>query len=173
MEPGTVKKSSNRSIAKYLIFIFILAILSILNTYSSLKPALVTIKSFDIFDSLAVSTKYTDADNDDSEKNVIKKEKSDDRKGKLEDGEMEDTQFVTSPTRVSEEVDTPTTSVIEDKTDERKLNILVLYPDDWRWNAIGRENSVIQTPFLDSLGDDGMRFRKNCVTSSICWLSRG
>jgi hypothetical protein len=59
------------------------------------------------------------------------------------------------------------------QTKSEKMNILLLYPDDWRWNSIGRENSLIQTPFLDSLGDEGMRFRKNCVTSSVCWLSRG
>ena len=59
------------------------------------------------------------------------------------------------------------------QTHSDKLNILILYPDDWRWNSIGRENTLIQTPFLDSLSDEGMRFRKNCVTSSVCWLSRG
>jgi len=53
-----------------------------------------------------------------------------------------------------------------------KLNILILYPDDWRWNSIGKENPIIQTPFLDSLAQNGIHFRKNCVTSSICWLSR-
>jgi hypothetical protein len=53
-----------------------------------------------------------------------------------------------------------------------KLNILILYPDDWRWNSIGKENPIIQTPFIDSLAQNGVHFRKNCVTSSICWLSR-
>jgi Sulfatase len=61
-----------------------------------------------------------------------------------------------------------------DKTNEKTkpLNILILYPDDWRHDTIGKENSILQTPFLDSLADQGIRFRQNAVTSSICWVSR-
>jgi Sulfatase len=62
-----------------------------------------------------------------------------------------------------------------DKMNEKKtkpLNILILYPDDWRHDTIGKENSILQTPFLDSLADQGIRFRQNAVTSSICWVSR-
>jgi len=54
----------------------------------------------------------------------------------------------------------------------KPLNVLVLYPDDWRHDTIGKENSMIHTPFLDSLADQGIRFRQNAVTSSICWVSR-
>jgi len=52
------------------------------------------------------------------------------------------------------------------------MNVLILYPDDWRHNSIGKENPIIQTPFLDSLADDGIRFRQNAVTTSLCWQSR-
>ena len=55
---------------------------------------------------------------------------------------------------------------------KKPLNILILYPDDWRHDTIGKENSIVQTPFLDSLADQGIRFRQNAVTSSICWVSR-
>jgi len=59
------------------------------------------------------------------------------------------------------------------KEQKRRLNILLLYPDDWRHDTIGKENPIIQTPFLDSLAEDyGIRFRQNAVTSSICWISR-
>eukprot|EP00554_Chaetoceros_debilis_P015659 CAMPEP_0194125152 /NCGR_PEP_ID=MMETSP0150-20130528/59311_1 /TAXON_ID=122233 /ORGANISM="Chaetoceros debilis, Strain MM31A-1" /LENGTH=751 /DNA_ID=CAMNT_0038818947 /DNA_START=128 /DNA_END=2383 /DNA_ORIENTATION=- len=54
----------------------------------------------------------------------------------------------------------------------KRMNVLILYPDDWRHNSIGKENPIIQTPFLDSLADDGIRFRQNAVTTSICWQSR-
>jgi len=54
----------------------------------------------------------------------------------------------------------------------KRMNVLILYPDDWRHNSIGKENPIIQTPFLDSLADDGIRFRHNFVTTSICWISR-
>ena len=56
--------------------------------------------------------------------------------------------------------------------DGRKMNIVVLFPDDWRHNSIGAENPIIQTPFLDTLAQEGMRFRQNAVTTSICWQSR-
>jgi hypothetical protein len=55
---------------------------------------------------------------------------------------------------------------------KKPLNILILYPDDWRHDTIGKENSIVQTPFLDSLADRGIRFRQNAVTCSICWVSR-
>jgi hypothetical protein len=54
----------------------------------------------------------------------------------------------------------------------KPLNVLILYPDDWRHDTIGKEDSIIQTPFLDSLADRGIRFRQNAVTCSICWVSR-
>ena len=60
----------------------------------------------------------------------------------------------------------------DDILDTRQMNVIVLFPDDWRWNSIGKENTLIKTPFLDSLADEGMRFRENAVTTSICWQSR-
>ena len=56
--------------------------------------------------------------------------------------------------------------------ERRRMNVLILYPDDWRHNSIGAENSLIKTPFLDSLAAGGMRFRQNCATTAICWQSR-
>ena len=56
--------------------------------------------------------------------------------------------------------------------EHRKMNVLLLYPDDWRWNELGAENPLIKTPFLDSLAKKGMRFRQNAVTTAICWQSR-
>jgi len=56
--------------------------------------------------------------------------------------------------------------------DHSRMNVVVLYPDDWRYNSIGAENPIIKTPFLDSLADQGMHFRQNAVTTSICWQSR-
>ena len=60
----------------------------------------------------------------------------------------------------------------ESSSNVQKMNILLLYPDDWRWNSLGAENPIIQTPFLDSLAQEGIRFRQNAVTTSICWQSR-
>jgi hypothetical protein len=57
---------------------------------------------------------------------------------------------------------------------EKPLNILLLYADDWRYDTLGvaSNNSVIKTPFLDTLAKQGVRFSQNCVTTSVCWISR-
>ena len=53
------------------------------------------------------------------------------------------------------------------------LNILVLYADDWRHDTLGvAGNPVVQTPHLDALAGQGVRFTHNCVTTSICGVSR-
>ena len=53
------------------------------------------------------------------------------------------------------------------------LNIVLLYADDWRHDTLGcAGNPVVQTPRLDALARDGVRFTHNCVTTSICGVSR-
>ncbi|CAB9524021.1 Extracellular sulfatase Sulf [Seminavis robusta] len=55
---------------------------------------------------------------------------------------------------------------------KKPLNILILYPDDWRHDDIGGVAPVVKTPFLNQLARDGIRFTHNMVTTSICWVSR-
>ncbi|MBI5766494.1 MAG: sulfatase [Verrucomicrobia bacterium] len=58
-------------------------------------------------------------------------------------------------------------------TSEPPLNVLILYGDDWRHDTLGiAGNPVVQTPNLDQLAREGVRFTHNCVTTSICWVSR-
>ena len=52
------------------------------------------------------------------------------------------------------------------------MNILILYPDDWRHDSIGSEKPYVLTPFLDQLAREGIRFTHNAVTTSVCWMSR-
>lgn len=53
------------------------------------------------------------------------------------------------------------------------MNILVLYADDWRNDTLGvAGNPVVKTPVLDELARNGVRFTQNCVTTSICGISR-
>ena len=53
------------------------------------------------------------------------------------------------------------------------MNILVLYADDWRHDTLGvAGNPVVQTPELDKLAEEGVRFVNNYVTTSICGVSR-
>ncbi len=54
-----------------------------------------------------------------------------------------------------------------------RLNILVLYADDWRHDTLGcAGHPVLRTPHLDALARDGFRFTRACVTTSICGVSR-
>jgi len=53
------------------------------------------------------------------------------------------------------------------------MNIVILYADDWRHDTLGcAGNLVVKTPRLDKLAADGFRFTHNCVTTSICGVSR-
>ncbi|WP_414660329.1 sulfatase family protein [Horticoccus sp. 23ND18S-11] len=55
----------------------------------------------------------------------------------------------------------------------KPLNIVVLYADDWRHDTLGAAgNPVVKTPHLDRLATEGVRFTHNCVTTSICGVSR-
>jgi arylsulfatase A-like enzyme len=53
------------------------------------------------------------------------------------------------------------------------LNVVILYGDDWRHDSLGiAGNPVVKTPRIDQLAREGMRFTHNCVTTSICGVSR-
>jgi len=55
----------------------------------------------------------------------------------------------------------------------KKVNVLVLIGDDWRWDTLGcAGNPIVKTPNLDSLAHCGFRFTHACVTTSICGVSR-
>lgn len=57
---------------------------------------------------------------------------------------------------------------------DKPLNIVLLYADDWRHDALGVAGTLpVETPFLDWLSENkGVRFTHNCVTTSVCWISR-
>lgn len=56
---------------------------------------------------------------------------------------------------------------------EKPMNVLILYGDDWRHDVLGAAgHPVVRTPRLDSLAGQGVRFTHNCVTTSICGVSR-
>ncbi|MCW1884123.1 sulfatase [Luteolibacter flavescens] len=55
----------------------------------------------------------------------------------------------------------------------KPLNIVLLYADDWRHDTLGcAGHPVVQTPRLDALAGEGVRFTRACVTTSICGVSR-
>src|SRR5260370_7987601 len=55
----------------------------------------------------------------------------------------------------------------------KRPNILFLLTDDQRWDALGcAGNAIIQTPNMDALARDGVRFPNMFVTTAICAASR-
>ena len=61
----------------------------------------------------------------------------------------------------------------EGRSGTAPMNVLILYADDWRHDTLGvAGNPVVKTPNLDQLASQGMRFTQNCVTTSICGISR-
>jgi len=52
-------------------------------------------------------------------------------------------------------------------------NILFLFADDQRFDTLGcAGHPMVQTPTIDRLAAEGVRFRNAFVTTSVCWVSR-
>ncbi len=55
----------------------------------------------------------------------------------------------------------------------QRPNIIFLLADDHRWDALGAAgNTIIKTPNLDKMAEEGVFFRNAFVTTSICVSSR-
>jgi arylsulfatase len=55
----------------------------------------------------------------------------------------------------------------------RRPNILILYADQHRWDALGcNGNPDVQTPHLDALAREGLTFRRHFVQNPVCMPSR-
>jgi len=59
-----------------------------------------------------------------------------------------------------------------DGNTEDGMNVVFFYADDWTFRNVGLVNGIVKTPHLDSMAANGVMFRYNCVTTSICWISR-
>jgi arylsulfatase A-like enzyme len=58
-------------------------------------------------------------------------------------------------------------------SDEQRPNILFILVDDQRYDTLGcTGHSVVQTPHIDRLAQEGVRFEDSFVTTSICMASR-
>ena len=74
-------------------------------------------------------------------------------------------------THEKSEIETEEVEEVEEK--RGPMNILLFYADDWRHDTLGAAgNPVVKTPVLDAIAAEGVRFSENCVTTSICWISR-
>jgi arylsulfatase len=60
----------------------------------------------------------------------------------------------------------------EGKSDGGRLNIVLFYADDWTMKVLGKLDPNVRTPNIDKMADRGMLFVNNCVTTSVCWISR-
>jgi arylsulfatase A-like enzyme len=56
---------------------------------------------------------------------------------------------------------------------DEPLNIMLFYADDWTMKVMGKLNPYVHTPNIDRMADEGILFTNNCVTTSMCWISRG
>src|SRR5438045_9113204 len=61
--------------------------------------------------------------------------------------------------------------------DQKRPNIVYMYADDWRWDCLGVEQRErgdkarfpwLETPTLDKLAQEGVRFRNSFVVNSLC-----
>lgn len=67
----------------------------------------------------------------------------------------------------------PAGSSAQPESAHSQPNILILYADDWRHDVLGvAGHPVVQTPNLDRLAAEGIRFTNSYVTTSICGVSR-
>src|SRR5688572_632799 len=52
-------------------------------------------------------------------------------------------------------------------------NILFLFADDQRYDTLGAAgHPIVQTPAIDRLAAEGVRFSNAFVTTAVCWVSR-
>ncbi|MEY3162329.1 MAG: hypothetical protein RIT25_2320 [Planctomycetota bacterium] len=66
-----------------------------------------------------------------------------------------------------------TTALLVAQEPARRPNMLVLLTDDQRWDSMGcAGNPLVDTPALDAIARDGVRFRNAFVTTAICAASR-
>ncbi len=55
----------------------------------------------------------------------------------------------------------------------KKPNIIFILTDDQLWDALGiMGNTIVQTPHMNKLANDGILFHNAYVTTSICCVSR-
>jgi arylsulfatase len=59
-----------------------------------------------------------------------------------------------------------------EKEKDEPLNMVLFYADDWTMKVLGVLNPHVETPNIDEMAGRGMLFTRNCVTTSICWISR-
>ncbi len=112
-----------------------------------------------------------DKDDENDKNETIKDTKNPHNSGKIIDSEKKRNETSSDENEEAHSVNEDEI-VIQHDPSKLRLNILLLYPDDWRHDSIGSEKPYVLTPFLDSLAKEGIRFTQNAVTTSVCWMSR-
>lgn len=61
-----------------------------------------------------------------------------------------------------------------DNSKRRPMNVVIFFPDDMSHKSLQDVSGTdyVVTPFLTALAKDGIRFTRNAVTTSVCWMSR-
>jgi hypothetical protein len=76
------------------------------------------------------------------------------------------------PQHVQRTAESSTSTKEQTQKQKKKPNIVIFYADDWTMKTLGVLNPNVKTPNLDALAAEGVLFTNNCVTTSICWISR-
>mmetsp|Transcript_8181 Transcript_8181/g.11796 ORF Transcript_8181/g.11796 Transcript_8181/m.11796 type:complete len:433 (-) Transcript_8181:750-2048(-) len=96
-------------------------------------------------------------------------DESDDDDDTTTNDQQADTTTLTNDQQATNKEDETTTTT----TSSDGMNIVLLYADDWTYKTLGAMgNTFVKTPHLDALASEGILFTHNCVTTSICWISR-
>jgi Sulfatase len=82
------------------------------------------------------------------------------------------TTTTTTTTTSAGDADQTTNNENSNRKKNERLNIVLFYADDWTMKVLGKLNPLVQTPNIDAMADNGMLYSHNCVTTSICWISR-
>lgn len=78
----------------------------------------------------------------------------------------------TTSTRTDEKVAKQIPNMKRQRPTREPMNVVLFYADDWTQKVMGKLNPDVKTPNIDKMADEGVMFNENCVTTSVCWMSR-
>ena len=158
--------SRRLNLPKAYLFMFGLILAAILSIYKSSSGKDFTVQSFleqQRYNKLFAPSRL--------DEDIIEEVDNKEDETSIEDGEKADTKAETE-----EQQKKGGSKTAEDKpvNINKPLNIVLLYADDMRHDSIGIAGTQpVETPFLDELSKTkAMRFTHNCVSTSVCWISR-
>ncbi|KAG7342206.1 arylsulfatase [Nitzschia inconspicua] len=122
---------------------------------------------------LAVETLSQQNDQREQGRNILKKRvDTSNREKNATHSDTEKAHVLRFDTKDMEQIQADASKQSEQKKDDDRLNIVLLYADDWTMKVLGKFDPNVKTPNIDKMADNGLLFTNNCVTTSVCWISR-